>query len=821
MSWLDTLSAVLFVGHSLFGQTNPAMLDQVLGPDVSVEAQIINGAPLQYNWDNGASAEGVDARARLSNGDIGALILTEAIPLANHLQWSNTEQTLAAYVDAARRANPDVRVFFQETWHSLNSGTGIEVHYDAGADIPWRDRLDRDHALWQGAVDQVNAVTGAEVTLIPVGQAMGMLFDQISAGHLVGLNGIGDVFDDDIHPNEIGFYFITMVQYAALTGQSPVGLPRQLVDRWGKAYAAPPADLARALQQIALAAVTGKVPVLEAAKASSASVKTATPTPVERPQSSDEKSKVAIGLASVKDWSPQHPFLDVMKTARPWIGHRPRQWGGMEFDEMQSQRLLDAQGWPRGIPSGIRSVGTLVLTDLPEAARLMAGRYRLRFEGNGIVEVKGRVSNIRYGRNEVQFDFTPGPGSVEVRIQKSDRKRTGDYVRNITLVPLAHADRFDAGEIFNPDFLERMQDFDTLRFMDWAETNNSELAHWDGRPKPTDFTWAQHGVPVEIMVDLANRLGVNAWFNIPHLADDGFVQAHAELVKSRLSPGLTAYVEFSNEVWNWQFTQTRWADEQAQALWSARDAGMQYYGKRAAEVAQIWSAVFQDRPDRLINVISSQTGWLGLEEAVLNTPLWRDGPAGAYFDAYAITGYFGGILGTQERAPIMREWISESRAIAEEAARDQGLSGVEFDRYLEKHQYRHANALAGRELMDGSVSGVITDTVADLIHNTWPYHAEVARSRGLELIMYEGGSHVVGIGAMADDDALTDFFTQFNYSHEMGALYKELLAGWSQTGGQMFNAYSDIYAPNKWGSWGALRFLSDDNPRWRALVNAQ
>lgn len=83
--------------------------------------------------------------------------------------------------------------------------------------------------------------------------------------------------------------------------------------------------------------------------------------------------------------------------------------------------------------------------------------------------------------------------------------------------------------------------------------------------------------------------------------------------------------------------------------------------------------------------------------------------------------------------------------------------------------------------------------------------------------MYEGGSHVVGIGPMVEDAALTSFFTHFNYTPEMGALYQELLAGWQALGGSLFTAYSDVGAPGKWGSWGALRTLSDQNPRWDAL----
>ena len=84
--------------------------------------------------------------------------------------------------------------------------------------------------------------------------------------------------------------------------------------------------------------------------------------------------------------------------------------------------------------------------------------------------------------------------------------------------------------------------------------------------------------------------------------------------------------------------------------------------------------------------------------------------------------------------------------------------------------------------------------------------------------MYEGGTHIVGIGAQVDDERLTEFFQHFNYSNEMGELYRSLIDSWYTGGGRLFNAYADVYIPTKWGSWGALRHLEDRNPRWDALV---
>lgn len=68
-----------------------------------------------------------------------------------------------------------------------------------------------------------------------------------------------------------------------------------------------------------------------------------------------------------------------------------------------------------------------------------------------------------------------------------------------------------------------------------------------------------------------------------------------------------------------------------------------------------------------------------------------------------------------------------------------------------------------------------------------------------------------------EDAALTEFFLQLNASAEMGGLYETLLSGWATMTDAPFNAFGDVYRPGKWGSWGALRHLGDDTPRWRVL----
>ncbi len=816
MSYLTLMAKVLMVGHSLVGPDLPGMTEAAMaaaGVAGTVAAQVINGAPLQWNWDHGAEAEGVNARAELALGQTDVLILTEAQPLAAQIEWNDSAGAVADWAGAAWGANPATEVFLYETWASLQSGPGSLIPDDPGARLPWRERLADDLPRWQSLVAAANALRPQDAPparLIPAGQAMGLLADAVARGEVPGASGIADFFDDDIHLNGRGLYFVALVQMAAITGKTPEGLPPRLGRLWRDRTSIVSPEMAAVLQRLARQAV----------EAQPATDMIAAPVAPTRPAlTAITNRNLSLGLAGIADWSAQQPFLNVMKTARPWIGHKPGQWGGWEFADLQVAGHVDAHGWPQSIPAGAAGLSTLVLTDLPTSAGGVAGRYVLTWTGKGDLRLEGRAARQDQAPGRITFDYIPGPGSVIVTLTALD---SADPIRDLVLVRADRAAALAAGQVFNPDWLARLQGVRGVRFMDWMATNNATLARAVDRPLPGDFTYALHGAPMEVMVALANRLGADPWFTIPHLAEDALVRDLAMVSHDGLAPGLRASVEFSNEVWNWQFGQARWADAAAQTRWGAKDAWVQAYALRAAEVADIWAAVYgADAPTRLTRVISTQTGWLGLEDQILNAPLvlaeGRPAPR-LSFDAYAVTGYFAASLGTPEKAPLVKAWLAASLVAAEARADSAGLTGAARAAFLGAHRFDDAVALAARELADGSVTGTPQDTLIALSGAIWPHHKAAAQTAGLRLVMYEGGTHVVGIGPVADDPELTAFFTHLNYAPAMGALYDRLLADWAGMTDAPFNAFVDVGTPTKWGSWGALRHLGDDNPRWQSLA---
>jgi hypothetical protein len=531
---------------------------------------------------------------------------------------------------------------------------------------------------------------------------------------------------------------------------------------------------------------------------------------------------LGFGLTGIADFSTAMPFLDVFKSSRPFLGHLNGQWGGIDHDELQARGLLDANGWPTEVPQGADSIGTVILTELPAGMTQAAGRYRVTWSGDGALEIGLGARDVTYGRNEAWFSYVPdGQNLVSVNIRATD---PSNPIRTIEVVHERHIAAFDAAAVFTPAWLEIIQNAHALRFMDWMDTNNSTISTPQDAPDVADASWSNSGgVPLEIMIRLANETQTDPWFTLPHRATDAYMRDFVAEVRADLDPGLTPYFEFSNEVWNWQFNQAQEAHAEGQARFDGvPDAWVQNYAADAVRMAHIIDDIYGANSTDAVRVIATQTGWQGLEDAILNAPNWvaedpgtRAAPA-TYFDAYAITGYFDGGLGHDAKAQTVLGWIADSRSQAEADAAALGLSGQARAEFVAAHRYDHATTLAAQEIADGSVTGNPAGSIAELT-GLFAYHKAQADAAGLELVMYEGGSHIVGIGQWQGNATLTDFFTHLNYTPEMGAIYDTLMQHWLAAGGTLFNAFTAVGRPSQFGSWGHLRHLEDENPRIDAV----
>ncbi len=472
------------------------------------------------------------------------------------------------------------------------------------------------------------------------------------------------------------------------------------------------------------------------------------------------RSPLGINLHKVRNYSPELIFTDVFRMSSRWVSNaRGVKWG------KAGPLAVNDRGWVTSLRPGQWAEAPL-LTGM--VGRVPTGVFTCLYEGKGTIEFEGgTILASRPGRLQVRF--SPGARRFSLKLTSTDPE---DPIRDIRLISPGFEETH-RDQPFDPGFLERWRMFSVLRFMDWMQTNDSEISAWTDRPRPDD--WAQgtsRGVALETMIELANAAGADPWFCMPHLATDDYVRSFARTVAGSLAPHLKVYVEYSNEVWNGHFEQAKYARSRGMALELAgrpASAGLRYTSRRSVEIFDIFEEAFGGT-ERLVRVMAGQFASPQKGRALLS---W--GNASQKVDAYAVAPYFGGRL-----------------------VRTQG------ERLL----------LAGLDPLFEELREEVGQGTARMRE-----HAQLASEFGVALIAYEGGQHLRP--ARRSDPQLTRMLTAANRDPRMAELYARHLANWKAAGGQVFVHFSSMSKPGSTGMWGALETPDQklsEAPKYRALL---
>ena len=500
------------------------------------------------------------------------------------------------------------------------------------------------------------------------------------------------------------------------------------------------------------------------------------------------QAAMGTNLAGIADWATQYPFRDFFKNDRKWTPVRDGVWGDSESADID----VDGDGWVKSFSS--RQPFDEVATLLPNAPKF--DRYVVTYEGEGSLlfpndKVVTDEAASSPGRMVIN---APGSDAIDLRIAKTDPNQSGDYIHNIQVVPEPFA-TLPETHLFNPDFLDSLKGFEALRFMDWMNTNFSTQGAWGERAKTTDSTFANaEGVPIELMVALANQTGTDPWFSMPHQATDEYVRNFAQYVRDNLDSELKVYVEYSNEIWNEEFEQHNYAQQQGQQMSGLGDTPpwLAYHAQRSSEIGQIWDSEFGAQQDRSIGVLGSYFADPDISQGAIDF-ITRDGQSlsEAGIDRLAVAPYFGGAVGSAANVETLNQWTLEP---------DGGVDKV----------FQELNE--GGLLAHTSIGGVMHRFEEELKENV-----ALSKEEGIELVAYEGGQHVTPYGAR-DNQAIVDLFVQVNADKRMGGLYQSYFDIWEKQGGGLFVNFTDVSVPSKWGSWGTKENLyQPSSPKWVAV----
>ncbi|WML90091.1 sugar-binding protein [Thiothrix lacustris] len=488
------------------------------------------------------------------------------------------------------------------------------------------------------------------------------------------------------------------------------------------------------------------------------------------------------------------PFIDLFRSANPFQENILR---------LKAEKVTyDANGWPNNLNGG--EVGTRFLGELPPDT-ILAGEYTVLYDGDG---------EIRYGNDAVLVNHQPGRDTITLDAGTNERldasliiarSNPDDYLRNIRILPpggicqnnpfqrvadasacsgeagmyLSFVDHYSS-IVFNPDYLDFMKDFGAIRFMPMSGITRNPEAHWQDRPSLDEATWGgtygARGTPLEVMVDLANRLHKDAWFNIPHAADDDYVREYAAYVRDHLNPELKIYLEYSNEIWNTNFNHGEYTQkkgiEMALGL-NAADVGYEYYTIRAREIFAAWEQVFGGR-ERFVRVLGGWDTRPDFAEKILS---YDD--TYKQVDALAIAPYFGGNIKGYREATTVDDIFELT------TAKDSYRSLPEV---LEKVQK----------------------------------HAELAAKFGVDLLGYEGGQGLVDWATRKPDQHPNPLFFAANRDPRMGELYTEFLNGWGKAGGKLMMLFSAPRICQWYGCWGLKEYIRqprEQAPKYAAVLD--
>lgn len=482
----------------------------------------------------------------------------------------------------------------------------------------------------------------------------------------------------------------------------------------------------------------------------------------------DAGNRLGINLPPVFSWSNTPMYADLMHQARRF---------GTPATPWDERALLGEDGWPRG------DFGIFLMSS-QQGLSSNGGVYTIRFKGSAKVQLvasPGTLGPSHYDpvSNTTTIALTLPHHAEQLALSFT---QTGKPVRDLQVLRPG----YDAANppLFTREFLAHINRFKVVRLMDWLRTNNNPIARWSERATDSTIHYAsEKGIPWEHAIELARIGNKDLWINIPARADNSYVLSLARLLRDQLPPERKIYVEYSNEVWNSMFSQSREnraaAEQEVASLPGSRLAydghdrhDMWPYrriAQRGKEISDLFRQVFGDgammtrvRPVYAIQIVNTY-----ITTQVLDYMAKVHGPPNRYFYAIAGAPYFN--MGEAQR----REGLST----------DQVLTA-----------------------MRGSVDAM--PQISKLEQNL-----ALAYWYQMPLLAYEGGADTFGPGSLASKKAAA-------LDPRMENLCRRHLANWYGSGGGLFMWFHA--GAGKWdtpyGTWELTTDLAiTDTPKIRCM----
>lgn len=184
-------------------------------------SQILGGSQVIQHWNLAGTRNKV--KAALTNNMVDVLTMSPHVYMP--------DEGINRFVELGLKHNPKLRVLVQHSWTPWDGWVGDEkVEKNEDRDARPLDKVRVANKRWRELLEaQIGALhkkhEGADIRIVPVGDAVMKLRELIAAGKAPGLTKQTDLFTDQIGHGKLPIIALTTYcNFACIYGLSPVGL---------------------------------------------------------------------------------------------------------------------------------------------------------------------------------------------------------------------------------------------------------------------------------------------------------------------------------------------------------------------------------------------------------------------------------------------------------------------------------------------------------------------------------------------------------------------------------------------------------------------
>lgn len=527
-------------------------------------------------------------------------------------------------------------------------------------------------------------------------------------------------------------------------------------------------------------------------------------------------NKLGFNTSGLSQIAVSNPFIDKFKLSRGWITSCQYDWQNdraidpgctkrSSFNTKETDKVkVDRFGWPMRLPSAAEApVYTSInaIWDLGENFTL--GDYVVTYEGDVDIKAHGDITVTSESPGRMEFSLNSTKRNLRLHVTRINPR---NYLRNVKVIPKRFV-QVASRQKFNPDYLNTIRPFNSIRFMPWQNTTDTKFSRWEQRTTPNHaFYNGNAGMPIETMVELSNQVNAAPWFSMPHLADDTLLYRFAQTVKQNLKPNLKVYVEYSNETWNFLYPAAHHAYQEGRKRWPnaypklnqwARNAkwGLNYTALRTTQICDIWKRVFANQSNRVVCVASAYGSAPSMGEEILSCPL-AGGNCAQKIDAYGVAPYFGDYIARIENRGLVRQWAHSGPA---------GMNNL------------------FKEILHGSFinNGIPGGAVAEAVKSRIDPNIALVKKHGVKLVAYEAGQHLLRVDGkhVIKDQKVFEMFKNAQTDPRMLQAYRQYLQAWRRSGADIMMHFRGIGQNNNHEYFHMLERPENPNSaKYRALT---